>query len=367
MPTALIRPASISEVQAAVRDAPAGSRLLARGGGAATALSTAADGVTLLDLAGLAGLVEYEPGEFTFTALAGTRISEIAATLAEHRQFLPFDPPLVAAGATLGGTVAAGLSGPGRYRYGGVRDFILGVRYVDGDGEVVRAGGKVVKNAAGFDIPKLMAGSLGSLGALVELTFKVFPAPEAYATLRVPCGSPDAALAILYRLIGSQMDLYCLDLAPGTGDTTLLIRLGGLAAALPDRLERLQGLTGGGEVLTGGEDAAIWRDAIEFAWAPRGCALVKVPVTPGRILNLEKDLSGLPERRYSAGGQVAWIAWPGSLQDLDARLKALDLSGLVVLGQPGITGPVRLGARAGEPLERRVKAALDPQGRFVAQ
>ena len=187
------------------------------------------------------------------------------------------------------------------------------------------------------------------------------------ATLRVPCGSPDAALAILYRLIGSQMDLYCLDLAPGTGDTTLLIRLGGLAAALPDRLERLQGLTGGGEVLTGGEDAAIWRDAIEFAWAPRGCALVKVPVTPGRILNLEKDLSGLPERRYSAGGQVAWIAWPGSLQDLDARLKALDLSGLVVLAAPGITGPVRLGARAGEPLERRVKAALDPQGRFVAQ
>ena len=127
--------------------------------------------------------------------------------LAEHGQYLPFDPLLAEAGATLGGTVAAGANGPGRYRYGGLRDFILGVRYVDGEGQIVYAGGKVVKNAAGFDIPKFMVGSLGQFGALVEMTFKVFPKPEAYATLRLECASVvDGANAII-RLTGQPLDL----------------------------------------------------------------------------------------------------------------------------------------------------------------
>ena len=284
--------------------------------------------------------------------MAGTPIIEIAAALAEHGQFLPFDPPLVEAGATLGGTVAAGLSGPGRYRYGGVRDFILGVRYVDGAGEVVRTGGKVVKNAAGFDVSKLMVGSLGALGVLVELSFKVFPKPEAYATLRVPHPTLDDALVTLHRLTGSQMDFFAIDLEPAPDGAYLWVRLGGLTAALPERLARLRGLAGEGDVLVEDADAACWRAAREFTWRPEDAALVKVPVTPGRIARLESDLtelalspskgspnlSDLPKRRYSAGGQVAWIAWPpAALDDLDAALKALDLSGLVVLGQPGRT------------------------------
>ena len=137
MPTILDRPTSIAEVEAAVRAAPPGSRILAHGRGTKPPLSTSPDDAVTLDVSGLSGIIEYEPGEFTFTALAGTPIEDIAAALAEHGQFLPFDPPLVEAGATLGGTVAAGLSGPGRYRYGGVRDFVLGIRYVDGAGEVV--------------------------------------------------------------------------------------------------------------------------------------------------------------------------------------------------------------------------------------
>src|SRR5690606_8123830 len=103
-------------------------------------------------------------------------------------------------GATLGGTVAAGLSGPGRFRYGGVRDFLLGVRLVNGQGEVVRGGGKVVKNAAGFDIPKLLVGSLGRFGVIVELTFKVFPQPEHATTLKAHYASLDAALGGLRRV-----------------------------------------------------------------------------------------------------------------------------------------------------------------------
>ena len=132
---------------------------------------------TLISLNQLSGIVQYEPSEFTFTALAGTTLHELIETLAEKGQYLPFDPPLVDAGATLGGTVSAGLSGPGRFRYGGVRDFLLGVKFISGDGEVITAGGKVVKNAAGFDIPKLLVGSAGRLGIMTELTFKIFPSP----------------------------------------------------------------------------------------------------------------------------------------------------------------------------------------------
>ena len=374
MPTALARPASIAEVQAAVCAAAPGARILARGRGTKPPLSTPPEGAVTLDVSGFSGIIEYEPGEFTFTALAGTPIEDIAAALAEHGQFLPFDPPLVEAGATLGGTVAAGLSGPGRYRYGGVRDFILGVRYVDSAGEVVRTGGKVVKNAAGFDISKLMVGSLGAFGVLVELSFKVFPKPEAYTTLRVSHPTLDDALATLHRLTGSQMDFFAIDLEPAPDGAVLWVRLGGLAAALPERLARLRGLVGGGDTqrVADGADAAQWRAAREFMWRPGDSTLVKVPVTPGRIARLEADLtgfenlSGLILRRYSAGGQVAWLAWPpAALDGLDAALKALDLSGLIVLGQPGAARSACLGVRTGESFERRVKVALDPGARFV--
>ncbi|MEP7358215.1 MAG: FAD-binding protein, partial [Anaerolineales bacterium] len=142
-----IQPRSIQELQAAVA---ANDHVIVRGAGSKPALTPPAQaGGLTLDAAQLSGVLEYEPGEFTFTALAGTPVRLVRDLLKEHGQYLPFDPPLAEQGATLGGTVAAGLSGPGRYRFGGVRDFILGVRFIDGTGELIRGGGKVVKNAAG--------------------------------------------------------------------------------------------------------------------------------------------------------------------------------------------------------------------------
>ena len=178
-------------------------------------------------MSGLRGVVEYEPNEFVFTALAGTPVAEVVAMLAEHGQYLPFDPPFVAAGATLGGAVASGLSGPGRYRYGGVRDFVIGVRFVDGLGQLVRGGGKVVKNAAGFDLPKLMVGSLGRLGALVELSFKVFPKPPAFGTLRVDYPSLAAAVEAMATLVTKPLDIEAVDLEPSSASASLLVRIGG--------------------------------------------------------------------------------------------------------------------------------------------
>src|SRR5206468_1605473 len=141
---ALIVPASIDELAEIVSSCP---RLLAIGAGTKPRLSEV--DVTKVSMSRMRGIVEYEPTEFTFTALAGTLLQELESTLASRGQYLPFDPLLTEAGATLGGTVAAGLSGPGRIRFGGLRDFILGVRFVDGDGRLLRMGGKVVKNAAG--------------------------------------------------------------------------------------------------------------------------------------------------------------------------------------------------------------------------
>ena len=360
-----IRPITVEQVQDAV---PRYCGVALRGGGSKPALASPQDGVALIALSALSGMLEYDPAEFTFTALAGTRLADVMPLLEGQGQYLPFDPPLAAHGATLGGTVAAGLSGPGRYRSGGLRDFILGVRYVDGEGNVIRAGSKVVKNSAGFDIPKAMVGSLGCLGALVEVTFKVLPRPEAYASLMLERASLGEALGTLVRLTSSQLDIHAIDLEPVAAGARLWVRLGGLPAALPARLDRLRGLTGGGDVVDAEAERAFWRDACEFAWAPRHALLVKVPLTPKRIPGLEAVLSGAdPQglaspRRYSVGGQVAWIAWPGTREALESLLGPLGLPGLVIFGP---AGRARLGLRPAEAFERRVKAALDPTGRFA--
>jgi glycolate oxidase FAD binding subunit len=357
-----LAPQSYEDVQAAICQH---GRIFVRGAGSKPALappSVDGDDAALLDMRRLRGVVEYEPGEFVFTARAGSSLREIAALLAEHGQYLPFDPPLVDQGATLGGTIAAGLSGSGRHRYGGLRDFLIGVRFVDGQGRLVRGGGKVVKNAAGFDLPKLMIGSLGRLGVIVEASFKVFPQPPAYATLRVTQPSLDAALTTIARLNGSSFDLEALDLVFEEERPTLYVRQGGFAAALAERQERLRAWLGGGEPLPEPEEAAFWSAGREFAWAPATWALVKTPVALNVIPALDQALQAAgAQRRYVAGAALAWIAWPGDLGQLDAYLTQLQLGGLALRGEA--EWPF-VGVRNGASLIARVKRVLDPFHRF---
>src|SRR3954467_6679911 len=220
-------PESIPGIVDAVRSTP---HLLAVGAGTKPRLSSV-DAVKL-STARLRGISEYDPSEFTFAAAAGTPIREIAAALAERGQSLPFDPMLVEAGATLGGTVAAGLSGPGRFRYGGLRDFILGVRFVDGMGRLLRLGGKVVKNAAGFDVPKFLVGSLGRFGFITEATFKVFPRPASQLTLRLEPADMPAAVHITMAASRARWELDALDLLPG--ELAMALRLAGPASAISE-------------------------------------------------------------------------------------------------------------------------------------
>jgi glycolate oxidase FAD binding subunit len=354
-----LRPEAVEEAQEALREH---QRVLPRGGGTKPALSSPPEGTVSLDVSGLSGIEDYDPEELTFTARAGTTLGEIEAALAENGQYLPFDPPLVADGATLGGTVAAGTSGPLRYRSGGVRDFILGVRFLDGEGRLVRAGGRVVKNAAGFDLSKLMVGSAGRLGVMVELSFKVFPQPQAWATLSVDCDGLDEALAVIGALATAPFDLEALDLEP---PARLWLRLAGLSEAMPARLERLEGiLERSGERLEGEEEGAHWREVRDFAWVAEDAAIVKVALVPRRVPDLEAKLEPLGvKRRYGAGANVAWLAWPDErpAQELDELLRALGLAGVFLTGSPPTP---MVGAHAGGAFAQRVKAALDPCGRF---
>ena len=317
-----------------------------------------------LDVSELSGVLEYDPQEYTLTALAGTPLKEVSVLLAEHDQYLPFDPPFAAAGATLGGTVAAGLSGPGRFRYGGVRDFLLGVRFVSGEGRVITGGGKVVKNAAGFDFPKLMVGSLGQFGVMVELTFKVFPRPEAYASLCVDTQKLQDAAATMQRLAMSNFELSCLNFEP---PHRLLLRVGGMFEALPTRVESLKAFTDlEGEVLEGEADEALWHEQREFLWLPEHHALVKIALGPQKVAGLEEALAETKvqaPRRYSVGGNVAYLAWPDEADrsSLDGVLKQLELPALAVTG--AWPTPL-LGQQKGQTFMQRILQVLDPHKKF---
>ena len=264
----------------------------------------------LLDVSGLRGIVEYDPAELTLTALAGTPVAEISQAVGEHGQYLPFDPPLSGAGATIGGAVAAGVSGAGALRHGGVRDFVIGVRFVDGTGRLVAGGGKVVKNAAGFDFSKLLVGSIGRLGVIAQLSLKVFPQPAASRTVEFALGDTEAAVAAVSNLARGPVSLDALDVLPGG---RVLARIGGPAESLGTRTDRLAGsIDALVQVHFDEVEPGLWRDAAEFAWAEADDAIVRVGLSLGRVLELDRALAELPgaQARYAIAGTTAWIACP---------------------------------------------------------
>lgn len=356
----MLQPSTIEDLREAILSHP---RLLPKAGNSKPG-HTSYEELELVSMLGFAGMLEYEPSEYTFTARAGTRISDVEALLSENGQFLPFDPPFIDKGATLGGVLASGLSGSGRYRYGGVRDFILGVVFMDGRGRVIKSGGKVVKNAAGFDLPKLMTGSLGAFGAILELTFKVFPKPAAYRTVFTQLAAVDQIQQILARLSLSSVDLHCLDIECKEDSYLIYCRIGGPEGSLQERIERLGRIIDREyEVLSGTSELHYWRTASNFDWLSEGCCLIKIPITPARLLELESlfyETKSL--RRYSAGANVAWVAWNGDPSELHDELCRLNLAGLRITGD---RGPVKLGVQSGLSFYRRVKSALDPDHRWA--
>ncbi len=356
---------SVEDVQEAVRAAEPGVRLLPVAGATKPALSSTRLGdVERLDLSGLSGVLDYDPAELTITALAGTPVREVEAILAENGQYLPFDPPMVAAGATLGGVVATGASGAGAWRHGGVRDFVIGVRFVDGTGRVIAGGGKVVKNAAGFDLPKLMVGSAGRLGVIVQLSFKVFPHPVATATLEFAFDGTEQAIGAAVAVARGPVELEALEILSGG---RLLARVGGRAETLEARTDRLRRMFDAPAAHHGGDrERALWRDAAELTWLPADPVLVRVGLSIRQVVALDAALGGIEgvQIRYGIGGTVAWISWPvaAPIDYLDTTLNDLGLPGMVLLGAPD--RPF-LGPSTGGAFAARIVKALDPNARFL--
>lgn len=349
------------EIVSCLRDESGGkSRVLARGSLTKAPLWELEE-VNFVELSGLTGIIEYEPSEYVFTARAGTRLSEIEQALEQHGQYMPFDPPLAESGASLGGTTATGLSGPGRIRYGGLRDFILGAKFVDGNGAIVKSGGKVVKNAAGFDVPKFLAGSMGRLAILLELTFKVFPKPEALLTI---CFDNKSLAVAFDQLVLASLSHWEPDALELERDGRLFIRLAGDASALRLRAESILGKLNNGFILDEDKANEYWRKISTFTWNGGKASYAKVPISPRGLLRLDEAMDSIGvERRYGMAANVAWLSWmnDNSAKQVDKILRDLELSGLVLRGDARETF---LGHRKEYSIHNRVKAAFDPKNRF---
>jgi glycolate oxidase FAD binding subunit len=235
------------QVRAAARD---GRALRIRGGASKDWYGGPPAGEPL-DTRFYSGIVDYEPTELVITARCGTPLAEIEAALHERRQMLAFEPPHFGPGATLGGTIAAGLSGPRRASAGALRDFVLGAKLLDGRGEVLRFGGQVMKNVAGYDVSRLLAGSMGMLGVLLDVSVKVLPLPVAETTLRFATNEADA-IRMLNEWGGRPLPVS----ASCWLDGVLALRLSGARAAVADAVRTL-----GGDVMP--DCAAFWADVRE--------------------------------------------------------------------------------------------------------
>jgi glycolate oxidase FAD binding subunit len=311
-----------------------------------------------LDLRPLAGIGSYEPSELVITARGGTPLAELESVLAEHGQCLPFEPPHFGAGGTVGGMVAAGLAGPARAAVGSVRDYVLGAKLLNGRAELVGFGGTVMKNVAGYDVSRMLAGSMGILGVICEVSLKVLPVAPSTLTLRLEM---DAATAIrrLNEWGGQPLPLN----ASAWWEGTLVLRLSGAGAAVRAAQARI-----GGEVVAPGLAATFWaglRDQGDefFAGALRavagGAALwrLSVPATTPPLA-----LSG--EQLLEWGGAQRWICTTAPAATL--RQAAAAVGGHAVLFRAGdkSAGAFAPLAPPLDRIHRELKKAFDPDGVF---
>ncbi len=282
-----------------------------------------------LSTAMMSGITLYEPGAMTLVAQAGTPVAEIEAALARENQRLAFEPMdhrglLGRTGTpTIGGVMAANVSGPRRIIVGAARDFLLGVRYVDGMGQAVKNGGRVMKNVTGYDLVKLMAGSFGTLGVLSEISMKVLPCPETEATLILHGLDDVEAIAALARALGSPFELTGAAHDPAARQTAL--RIEGFSSSVDYRIGALKGLLDAPEisVLDAGESAAHWtlvRDVAIFSHAAGDVWRVSCKPSDGPALATRSGAKGV---HYDWAGGLIWLRMAQG-SDLRAALGAYD-------------------------------------------
>jgi glycolate oxidase FAD binding subunit len=365
-------------------------------GGSKRELGRPVQAAHILDLALLSGIRDYQPSELVLTAAAGTPLGEIERALEEAGQILAFEPPdwrallgsgeQGSAGPTLGGVLACNLSGPRRVKAGAARDHFLGFRAVSGRGEIFKAGGKVIKNVTGFDLPKLMAGSYGTLAALEEVTVKVLPRPETVATLLFTNVEPVAAGQLMGAALGSPHDVSGAAYLPAgaampfalPGGGILGLRLEGPGPSVEfrcDSLTREHRASGAAEIVMGSEAIAFWRAIGEAAPLAglAGRAVWRISVAPARGAELGQTMSRVLDAVWFLdwGGGLLWLAVP-EVSDAGAEAIRTAIRGpegsdtghaTLVKGSPALRGSIAVFEPQPAPLaalSRRVKDAFDP-------
>jgi len=379
-PSVVAIPGSAAEVAAALRAADErGAAVIPRGAGSEMALGMPPQRHDVaLDLGRLDGIVEYEPADLTVTVQAGAKLADVQRRLAENGQWLPLDPPCRPS-ATIGGVLATNASGPSRIAFGTARDLVIGMTVALADGQVVKSGGRVVKNVAGYDMAKMHIGALGTLGVIVQATFKVAPLPKASRTLSI-AGADTAALtrlAFAVRDGGLPATGIALAQPLGTSAARLLLRFAGSLAAVDRSCLHCERLAS--EYAWAAEPESIWQE-LASARSPDAGAVVRISHQPSMtgtllagIASLNGDILSYP----SVGMTYARvIALPEESYEAVRALRATAEAGggaLVLEAAPpnakqaiGVWGS----PRADFELMRRLKAELDPRatlnpGRFV--
>jgi glycolate oxidase FAD binding subunit len=390
VPQAVALPGTVDELAEVMRLAHReGAAVIPWGGGTAMGLGNLPRRYDIaLSLSRLNAVVEHEPADLTATVQAGRTLADFQDHLSSAGQFLPLDPPLPAE-ATIGGILAANASGPSRHVYGTTRDLVLGLRFVQADGRVIKAGGRVVKNVAGYDMCRLLIGSLGTLGVIVEACFRLTPLPKAQQTLGLAVPSPQEAYRFAGQAAGLSLRAVELLNAPAArhmdglppasdGGFVLLLAVAGPPAAVDRTREAVAALAG--PTVVEGAGAGLWQAVDRLAQAPPGGIVAKASVLPSRVPELIESIEGIgrqasrPPRiasHLTAG--IVYSAWPpGGDPEADLRLamslrqEAASLGGTMVAE----TAPAALKERLdvwGDPgpdfpLVRRIKEQFDPQG-----
>jgi glycolate oxidase FAD binding subunit len=346
----------VAGLQARVRAAAAKrTPLRIRGGGTKDFYGEALEG-DLLDTTVCEGIVDYDPTELVVTARAGTRLAHVERTLRAQGQMLACEPPRFGEAATIGGFVATGLSGPRRPYAGAARDIVLGVRVVDGKGDDLTFGGRVMKNVAGFDVARLMTGALGTLGIIVEASLKCIPMPKAETTRVFAC-SADAAIRMVNEWGGKPLPLTATAYHAGR----LVVRLSGTPAGVEAAVARI-----GGDALPGNDSGgAFWRSVREHtqpffvAAAQPGATLWRLSV---KSTTPHTDLGG--EQLIEWGGALRWLHANERSDAARLREWARAHGGHATLwrGEDKSAGAFHPLPEPLLGLHRRLKGAFDPSG-----
>ncbi|WP_394835666.1 FAD-binding oxidoreductase [Pendulispora rubella] len=318
---------------------------------------------------GMARVLEYAPSDMVITVEAGVTLAEVHAVVGAERQMLALDAPHPDR-ATLGGVIATGAFGPRRARYGAVRDLIIGVTLVRADGVVARGGGKVVKNVAGFDLPKVVCGSLGTLGLVATATFRLHPLPDAAATVVFPGLSAEAVVSQVERLRQAQLEptsvvalgKHPLPASPGGGGgLDLGVRFEGFERAIAHQVERACGL--GAERLSDEAAVAFW--ARHDQSRMQGALRIKVATLPSRLVALLKALEPLMDA-LRGGAFVGYASLglgfvSGDVADAPAVIAALRTAREALVSVSGAAGSLVV-----EEAPADVRAGIDPWGPAAA-